>query len=397
MTEKPRARAAAVFKATAIGAVALVVIAFIAVFFVVPGPMIHTAARVAPGMAFATIDDRDVVVISYTDDAYAGLGSIGTQGAHVTAIDLGTGETVWDRRIDTGGSAPTVLAAGDEFAYLLDFADLYVISLFDGSVVTHGEDITGLEGFDFFPAEIIYSPQQNAIMLGSGEGPVLEIVLDTLEAVEADESTSGTWSCVLDWSGYAYFYDTPEPVLLDWMPIDDGTLGFGVPTGAAPGTPGKRLSFSDGKGSSVAVGPETFVDGQFVAESVMNEPRPGACETATWERDVFPDDETTPVPIGSASGFVILEHDVSARDGDRAISIVDSERGELLGSNAAEWGVTHARNAPGGGAAVIVDRFLPGVLPALTVPVTSVVVLIAEDGTMQEIILAKHGWFGLPW
>lgn len=28
---------------------------------------------------------------------------------------------------------------------------------------------------------------------------------------------------------------------------------------------------------------------------------------------------------------------------------------------------------------------------------TSIVVLSAEDGTMPEIVLAKHGWFGLPW
>lgn len=397
MTERPHTRIAAILGGAVKGAVVLVVIAFVAVFFVVPGPVIHTAARVGPGIAFSTVDGRDVVVISYTDDAYAGLASFGGNDARVTAIDLATGETVWERGIDDTASAPTVLAAGDEYAYLLDFSELYVIDLADGSSVAHSEDIAGLEDFDFFPAEIIYSRQQNAIMLGSGESPVLEIALDTLEAVESDKTTVGTWSCVLDWRGHTYSYDMPEPVLVNSTSIEGGTLGFGLPTGAAPGTPGKRLSLVGAKGSSIAVGPETFVNGQFVAESVRNEPRPGACGTARSKRNVFPVDETVPAPVGISSGFAVVEHDVSARDGDRAISAVDTATGELLDSNTAEWGVTHARNIPSGGGAVVVDRFLTGVLPSLTVPVTSVVVLIADDGTMQEIVLAKHGWFGLPW
>ena len=112
---------------------------------------------------------------------------------------------------------------------------------------------------------------------------------------------------------------------------------------------------------------------------------------------MFPDDESSPVALGSDSGFVVIEHDINARDDDRAISAVDTASGEMLSANVADWGVTNARNAPDGGAVVVVQRFISGALPSLNVAVTATVVLIASDGSMQEIVLAKHGWFGLPW
>lgn len=32
-----------------------------------------------------------------------------------------------------------------------------------------------------------------------------------------------------------------------------------------------------------------------------------------------------------------------------------------------------------------------------TTPVTSTLLLISADGAMREIVLAPHGWLGLPW
>lgn len=399
MTERPRARAISFVALIGKAAAWIGMTAFVAVLFVVPGPMISTAAEVGPGIAFAEVDGRDVAIVSYADHGYGGLSFFlpWQHDGRVIAIDLANGETVWDRGIADTVGALTVLAAGEKYVYLLESTELSVIDLEDGSVIARAADISGLENFEVFQAEIIHSPQRGAIMLRPEDGPVLEIVLDTLVAVEVDAHTDATWSCVLERMGHTYFYGIPEPVLVDRTPIDQGVLGFGVPVGAAPGTPGKRLSRADTHGESVAVGSKTFVAGQFVSESVRNEPQPGACQTAQWQDDVFPDDESSPVALGSDSGFVVIEHDINARDDDRAISAVDTASGEMLSANVADWGVTNARNAPDGGAVVVVQRFISGALPSLNVAVTATVVLIASDGSMQEIVLAKHGWFGLPW
>ncbi|MGV2982718.1 PA2928 family protein [Microbacterium sp. AGC85] len=399
MTRTTRSRIRSVVASIGRVAATIGVIAFLAVFFVIPGPLISTAAEVGQGIAFAEVDGRDVAIVSYADHGYGGFSFFlpWQQHARVVAIDLATGESVWDRGVSDTADVPAVLAAGDEYAYLRDAIDLIVIDLTDGSVVARAADIAGLGDFEAFQAEIIHSPRENAIMLRPESGRVRAIMLDTLVAVEVDSRTDATWGCVLERGGQAYFTAVPEPVLIDRVPTDDGSLGFGLPAGAAPGTPGKLLSRGDEEGTSVAVGSQTFVAGGFVAESVMNEPQVGACPTAQWHDDVFPGGESTPAPLGEAPGFAVVEHDASARDDDRAISVVDTASGEVLGTNPADWGVTQARNAPDGGAVVVVQRFIRGPLPSLNVPITATVVIVASDGSTREVVLAKHGWFGFSW
>jgi len=80
------------------------------------------------------------------------------------------------------------------------------------------------------------------------------------------------------------------------------------------------------------------------------------------------------------------------------ITVVDAVSGEVLGSNPAEGGLLDAAIAPAGQSVVLVDRFLPGVLPNwATTPVTTTVLLISPEGELREIVLAPHGWLGLPW
>lgn len=386
-------------KALLAGLIALVIAAFVGVFFVVPGPLINTAAQVGPGLAFAHVDGRDVVIFSYRDTGYSGLSFFlpGSLDPHVTAIDISTGETVWDRSVDDDVSEATTLAAGRDYAYLLGTVELLVIDLKDGSVVARTADIAGLEDFEVFHAEIFYSAAQQAIMLLPADGRVRAIAIDSLTAVEVDDRTQSTWECILDRMGEPYYSPVPDPVLSDRASSDADALGFGLSSGAAPGTPGKRLIRTDPDGTSVTVGDQSFVAPGFVAESTHNEPRPGACPTAAWSDEVFPQGESRADPLGVESGFAVVEHDASARDDARAISVVDTDDGALLSTNPAEGGMTHARRSPVGGAALIVDRYLPGVLPSVSVPVTSVLLLVSPEGSMHEVVIAKHGWFGMPW
>ena len=176
MTERPRARAISFVALLGKAAAWIGMTAFVAVLFVVPGPMISTAAEVGPGIAFAEVDGRDVAIVSYADHGYGGLSFFlpWQHDGRVIAIDLANGETVWDRGIADTVGALTVLAAGEKYVYLLESTELSVIDLEDGSVIARAADISGLENFEVFQAEIIHSPQRGAIMLRPEDVYLLE-------------------------------------------------------------------------------------------------------------------------------------------------------------------------------------------------------------------------------
>jgi len=378
----------------------LLVLAFVAVFFVVPGPMISTAARTGEGMLFAEIDGRDAVVIAYDDSGFTGVGLFvgGGQDGRIAAFDLDTGEAIWDRGLGESVAQTRMIAAGEKFAYLQTSSGFRVFALADGSTVANEEDIPGLGDFDWLTTRFAFSPSQNAILFSAEEDVVKAIPLDTVEVVEVDAAVHDQWVCVLTWNGVSYAESDAEAVLVKQLPTGGEVLGFGVPSGSPPGTPGKRLARLNDDGSGVSVGPETFVEPGFVAQSVLNEPQPGACSSNASDRDVFPDGRAQAQPLGADAGFAVIAHAQNARTEDQQITIVDAASGDVLGSNPAEGGLVDAATGPSGQSVVIVDRFLPGALPSWgTTPVTSTLLLVATDGSMREIVLAPHGWFGLPW
>lgn len=380
--------------------VGLLVVAFVAVMLVIPGPLISTAVRTGEGMIFAEIDGRDAVIISYDDNGFSGVGFFlpWNHGGRIAAIDLDTGDTIWDSGLDDAGFLARPIAAGEDYAYLETTFGFRVVSLANGSTVATEESIPGLGDYNALTTGFVFSPTRNAIMVGTEDFAVREIVLDTLEAVDVDQSTYDTWSCVLDWRGHHYSESDTEAVAVEQMPTDGDVLGFALPSGSPPGTPGKRLTRLNDGGTGVTVGSETFVDPGFVAQSVLVEPEPLACPGAQWDDDVFPGGRVVLEPLGAAEGYTVVDHAQSARTDDRQITVVDAISGEVLGSSPAEGGLFDAAIAPSGQAVVIVDRFLPGVLPSWgTTPVTASVLLISPEGSLREIVLAPHGWVGLPW
>lgn len=322
--------------------ISLLAAAFVAEFFVVPGPMISTSARTGEGMLFAEIDERDAVIITYDDNGVVGRVAFGGSDAHVAAFELDSGETIWNRGLADGPAFLTrLIAAGDEYAYIKTTSGLSVIALTDGTVVRTEADIPGLGEVDTLRTDFAFSPSRDSIVFNPEEGLVREILLDTLEAVDVDAGTQDTWVCVVGSGGRGYSESDREAVTVDRMPVDGEVLGFGLPSGSPPGTPGK---------------------------------------------------------LGSDAGYAVIEHAQSARTEDRQITVVDAVSGEVLGTNPAEGGLVDAATAPSGQAVVIIDRFLPGLLPnSTTTPVTSTVLLISPEGSMREIVLAPHGWLGLPW
>lgn len=390
-----------VIKRIGLALAGLVVVALIALFFVVPGPMVSTAARTGGGMLFAEIDGRDAVVIAYHDSGFAGVGTFlsAHENGRIAAFDLDTGETIWDHGLDDElAFLVRMIAAGEKYAYLETSFGLRVVSLADGSTVATEEDIPGLGDFNSLTTVFAFSPSQNAVLFREEEGAVQAIVLDTLDVVEVDSFTTDTWDCVLTWNGHGYSESDAEAVIVNQLPANGEVLGFGLPSGSAPGTPGKRLARLNDDGSGITVGSETFVSPGFVAQSTLVEPLPLACTYAGAAKDVFPAGSTQTHPLGADAGYAVIAHAQSARTEEQQITVVDAESGDVLGSSPAEDGFVDAAIAPTGQSVVIVDRYLPGVLPSLgTTPVTATLLFIASDGSMREVVLAPHGWFGLPW
>lgn len=383
-------------KKVGFGLVGLVALAFIAVFFVIPGPVISTASSTGAGMLFVEIDGRDAVIIAYDDD---GASWRVPDHGNIAAFDLETGETIWDRGLDDADAFYTrLLAAGEEYAYLDTTFGFRVISIADGSPVASEQDIPGLGEYASRTMRFTFSPSQHAILFSADTDGVKAIKIDTLEAVDADATTEQTWICVLAQLGHGFADSEIEAVTVSRMHAGGQLLGFAAPSGRPPGTPTRQLVSLDEDGRERAVGDGGFVEPGFVAQSVLNEPVPRTCTSTGPSYDAFPDLRSTPQPLGTDAGYAVILHAQSARTQAEQITVVDATSGDVLGSNPAEHGLVDAATAPSGQAVVIVDRFLPGVLPPIgATPTAATVLIIAEDGSMQEIVLAPHGWFGLPW
>lgn len=360
--------------------------------FVVPGFLIRTEANVDGGLVITEIDGREVAIVTYRDQGASPLDRLfdDAGGARITAIDLQTGEAVWDERINDDFTRDLqLIGAGSKYVFLETTFSTHVISLATGESIATQEDIPGLEASPDFGTVTVYREDTGEILFGLADKALQVLDMDTLQLRIADSQTAATWSCVLDWKRYTY----PR-----------GELGV---TGASFGTTGnleadvggETFGFDGGTlvrggDATETVGDTHFLDPYFLEEMVPAVPATGACADATREADVFPDG-TIATRTVEADGRIIVGHKSAT---DSVFSVVDTTSGEALSTSSPIVMTTDAAVSPSGRIAVVAQRDLTGVAPAVQGRTKSFVVYTVDvDGTMRELVLAPHGWFGLPW
>ncbi|MGV2985766.1 PA2928 family protein [Microbacterium sp. AGC85] len=364
--------------------VSLLVLGTLGVLFVVPTPLfIHTDARADAGIVIAERDGHEIAVTVYNDhgaNLLAGIFGDQSGGVRITAIDIETGDTVWDERIhEVNGSDGfltdrRLVAANDRYVFLSTTFTMYIFSIDDGTLVATDEDIPELDDATGPLSRMLYRDGTDEILfMGSDDGALRVLDLQSLEVHDADSETSSTWRCVLNWTGHSYDDDVTTDAWSAVWHVDGEIGGEGLPA-----------------------------DATLLGRMVREEPLPNACADAVWEEEVFPEPETVDemfVALG-ADG----PHRLALMDGEADLGVVDASSGEVLGrlspvgAGSPNGRIMSAAGSVSGAFALVSDRDLTGIAPAVgTDAASSVVHVMNADGEIHETILGRHGWFGLPW
>lgn len=376
--------------------VTAVVVLFLGVFLVVPGPLIRPAADLGAEVAFGTINGREAIILAYDDHGFSGAGMFFDLRAtsRVAAIDLATGETVWDRGLPDRPNDPDVIAAGRNYAYVRHGRGLVIVSVADGDIVAEPDSIDGLgDAYADDPRSYKYDPSRNAIMTITKSGALKEIPVDHAVAVDAAPTARDTWSCVLGDGRFAHrtrdYQQTAESV-----PTGQGTtFTLGRPHGAPVGIPTRRLHESDASGGREVSAADLF-EPAFVLEVESGAPRPGACPGAQRADEVYPDEREAPAkPAGLATGHVVIQGTADANSADQVVTVFDVASGRVTASARADAGLDRAVTAPSG-RLVLLARTYPRNVGWLA-STTGVLLIVEGSGTLREAAVGKVGWFGL--
>ncbi|PPK67218.1 PA2928 family protein [Actinokineospora auranticolor] len=295
------------------------IVAFGALFFGVsyaasPEPDVD----IEPGIALATVDGREVVLVPYGRHGARGMFQLMTKDmfqARVAATDAATGEVLWDKQVsDALIWDATVLATGDKYAYLTTDTGLLVFDVHTGDIVAKGDGVEGLgSAFIAAPSAYGYDAENRRVMAMTAAGAVVAIPLDNPVAAPVDPATADAWTTRLAANGRGR--STPR------ISASEAALGGGVTVEARErpnGAPGKVLVRVGEDGTETPVGNTVFFDGSLVVGPA-------------------PSDGTAPA-VGAGSGYVLVRHDRSVNDGGTALSAVSLDSGAVtstlpLGSN----------------------------------------------------------------
>lgn len=351
-------------------------LSLIAVLFVVPGPFLYTEAKADAGIVITERDGRETAITVYRDggaNPLARLFSDRTGGVRITAIDLETGDTVWDERIhelqdtDRFLGSRRLLGAGEKNVFLRTTFNVYVFSITDGSLVATDEDIPGFEVATSTLGHIVHREGTKDLLFMGGDRhtDTLQVLdMDTLEIRDPDTETAATWSCVLDRTG---------------TPYDDHAM-----SNASLQTWGTEYT-AEGSASFYVLG-----------RLMMVPPLEDACAEAIREEDVFPDGQTTAEVLGQGTGRLLAVR--STGPGASALHVIDESSGMILDTSSRILTTTHAAQSPSGRFAIVAERDLTGIAPAVGKDARSSVIYVVDGaGSIHETTLGRHGWFGLAW
>jgi hypothetical protein len=315
-------------------------------YLVAPEPDV----RVLPGIAFAEVAGRDVVLVPYERHGGRGMVQLLTQDlfqVRLAAADAVTGEVLWDTRLSDGlvGKA-AVLAAGRRYAYLTTDPGLAVVDVADGTVVADGDGVPGLGS----AAPAAYDPEGRRVLAMNATGDVLAIGLDQTAAVPVDAPTTAAWAGRL----------SAGPVGGAAATAEEAAAGPGSPDRIALrdlpfGIPGRELVRVTPNGLRIPVGGTTFSGARLVVDG----------GTA----------------VGAATGHVLVEHRRSASDTGTALSLVAVDTGQVTGSLEVGSPVERAVAGPDGVAAVAAR---------------AVLAVVRGDGRIVRVDVGATDFFGSP-
>lgn len=333
------------------------------VFGVIPGAFIRTDSLASGGAVIAQRDGRDTAIIAY-HDAGASIWdrwiTHNAGGLRLIAIDIQTGEGVWDVGVgDEFDRDWKLIGASDENVFLRTTFETWVFAVDDGSEVARGEDIPTYADVSFNQGVQVHLEGSDEILFrlpDDPDGTLRTLDMNSLDAGEADPEFASTWWCAVGRSAIGYSLPFALP------PVMSNTV---LPTG--------------------------WSDDGYAERMTVRPPVTGACADAIWEEDLFPDGQDQREVVESGGHRL-----VSAGDG--ALDVVEIDGGEVVGSTSPMTRLRSAVPAAGGGMVLVADRELTGIAPSVWRETSSsVVYTIAADGTVHETILGAHGWFGLPW
>lgn len=152
-------------------------------------------------IAFGTVAGHDVVLVPYQASGPGGLAGMpayltGPDSLRVAAVDVVTGDLLWDRLLDKGwpSDEASILAGGSRFGYVATDSGLVVLSLVDGRIQARGANVPGLgESYIASRTAYAYDAVDDAVVMLTTDGRVLTIPVDTDTAQPATSAQRSRW------------------------------------------------------------------------------------------------------------------------------------------------------------------------------------------------------------
>ncbi|SOD63365.1 hypothetical protein SAMN06297387_11097 [Streptomyces zhaozhouensis] len=398
---------------------------------------------VQPGLGLAVTPARQLALVPYERDGEAGvLGPFGGDlwQKRLVAVDLATGERVWDVRLSSELIwQARVLVAGDTHAYLATDDGLMIVDLTDGSVAVAPDEIPGI-GADHIAsgAAYGYDSARGAVVAMDVRGAYHTIPVGELAAAPADESTSAAWAGRLtdgpmsvesqaltaeDASAGEAGHLTLEPttdaapsgaLLLDGpdggrelggrvfrepeILLADGThvataapVGVGVdPGNAAASAPTVEGLLTEGPLADSGLLPDG-VAGEL--EEQLARALEGGPAALPWPPDrASPREnagsEPVPLALGAERGHVLVQEAADAVGDRYRLVVVSLETGEVLASRTMRSPAGPALTSPDG------VTVLPVTDEDAEFPAHDGLLLVAPDGTLTDVTVGGTDFFG---
>lgn len=316
-------------------------------------------------------EGRDVAIVAYDRMGPRGMFQLltgGFESTRVAALDIETGDLMWDVAIDDVYDS-RIVGAGQEYAYVATNEGLWVLSLDGGATVAKPGEIAG---FDSAMAEAWaydMDAERGLIVAIDEAGELWSIPLDTVAAEPANDGTVAEWEPILAES-FRWAEDpdatADETFTRDGavVSVDDGLERFVPDQGREP--------FSD----------LVFTEPEIIVDSMSHEVRTRLGEVYTYDAQAY-------TAVGDGY-IVVAEEDWYAEE--YALTTVDLDSGKVISSLELNQEVQGGTTGASGASVVVGDDTIFQFSWINDVGAT--VVLISPDGTMREAHIGRTGFFG---
>lgn len=345
------------------------------------------------GIAFSA---DGLVLVPYDRNGPGGLVAGATAdmfAARLAAVDLASGETRWDVQLADGLRwDAAAVAAGVEYVYVATEDGLQVRDLDDGSLVTAGGAVPGLESAGRGTAAYGFDPAAGAVVALDVDGGFHTIDLDALEAVPAGEAVTEAWTGRLSVEG-----TLPE---LGGMTSTEASVGkertLRVEPTAEDSLGGVLVIEGhgiEGKDGRRVLGTRTYYGAGIVLDQTAG--------AAPWEidvdglvQDILEDPAAADLALphdaaaGAATGHALVEHRPDPGAEGFALTVVDLKTGRATASVATANHLGRSLTGPGG-YTVVLTAAADGVW-------LSELAIVAPDGSIDRAGFGDLDLLGRP-